>query len=211
MRRNIAQELPTFLAGCLPKPSRSGRALSPTRRRSLFLTLSPPQDPPGMPASGDGSDLLVLRGTRHSDRPLFDRMTPVQWRETTAPPDALVHPQQCPRQCAVWYGHAFAPPGHVLPSVSRRDPRRRRPQIWTSGNRIFASRRPEPVLAAAMYCIAAASTSSGRRDANMRFPEVQICALRRRGSRRLTEGRRRPAGANASRGQTAHCRGHCCG
>lgn len=41
-------------------------------------------------------------------------------------------------------------PGDVLPSVSRRDPRRRRAQVWTSGNRIFATDRPDLVFAAAV-------------------------------------------------------------
>lgn len=41
--------------------------------------------------------------------------------------------------------------GDVLPSVSRRDPRRRRAQVWTSGNRIFATDRPDLVLSAAKW------------------------------------------------------------
>jgi hypothetical protein len=36
-------------------------------------------------------------------------------------------------------------PGDILPSVSRRDPRRRLVDIWTSGNRVFAC-RGTPVL-----------------------------------------------------------------
>jgi hypothetical protein len=39
--------------------------------------------------------------------------------------------------------------GDVLPTVSRRDLRRRWAQVWTSGNRIFRSSRPDIVLAAA--------------------------------------------------------------
>ncbi len=42
-------------------------------------------------------------------------------------------------------------PGDILPTVSRRDPRRRKVQVWTSGNRIFRTDRPELVLAAAHY------------------------------------------------------------
>jgi hypothetical protein len=40
--------------------------------------------------------------------------------------------------------------GDVLPTVSRRDPRRRRAHVWTTGNRLFASDSPELVIAAAM-------------------------------------------------------------
>lgn len=35
--------------------------------------------------------------------------------------------------------------GHILPSVSRRDPRRRHADIWTTGNRIFVCRRTDVV------------------------------------------------------------------
>lgn len=40
--------------------------------------------------------------------------------------------------------------GDVLPSVSRRDPRRNKAHIWTSGNRVFASSNPQAVLSAAL-------------------------------------------------------------
>jgi hypothetical protein len=40
--------------------------------------------------------------------------------------------------------------GDILPSVSRRDPRRRSAQIWTSGNRVFKSDNSELVLEAAL-------------------------------------------------------------
>jgi hypothetical protein len=40
--------------------------------------------------------------------------------------------------------------GDILPTVSRRDPRRRRAEIWTSGNRLFASDHPELVVEAAL-------------------------------------------------------------
>lgn len=44
-------------------------------------------------------------------------------------------------------------PGHVLPTVSRRDPRRQHADVWTSGNRIFAC-RATPLLAAILRAIA---------------------------------------------------------
>jgi hypothetical protein len=42
--------------------------------------------------------------------------------------------------------------GDVLPTVSRRDPRRRHANIWTSGNRIFHADNPQLVLEAAISC-----------------------------------------------------------
>jgi hypothetical protein len=41
-------------------------------------------------------------------------------------------------------------PGDILPTVSRRDPRRRDAEIWTSGNRVFATDHPELVITAAL-------------------------------------------------------------
>jgi hypothetical protein len=42
--------------------------------------------------------------------------------------------------------------GDILPTVSRRDERRRRANIWTSGNRIFWTDSPRLVLEAAISC-----------------------------------------------------------
>ncbi|UUP17872.1 hypothetical protein [Nitratireductor thuwali] len=42
--------------------------------------------------------------------------------------------------------------GDVLRSVSRRDPRRAKAQIWTTGNRIFRSDNPQLLLDAAITC-----------------------------------------------------------
>src|SRR5712691_8552322 len=39
-------------------------------------------------------------------------------------------------------------PGDVLSSISRRDPRRRKAAVWTSGNRLFGTDRPDLVLLA---------------------------------------------------------------
>ena len=43
-------------------------------------------------------------------------------------------------------------PGDVLPSVSRREPRRAQANVWTSGNRIFRAANPMVVLEAAHAC-----------------------------------------------------------
>jgi hypothetical protein len=42
----------------------------------------------------------------------------------------------------------------ILPTVSRRDPRRRLAQVWTSGNRIFRTENPQLLLEAAISCSA---------------------------------------------------------
>ena len=42
--------------------------------------------------------------------------------------------------------------GDILPTVSRRDPRRRMADVWTSGNRIFRTDNPQLVLEAALLC-----------------------------------------------------------
>ncbi len=42
--------------------------------------------------------------------------------------------------------------GDILPTVSRRDPRRRQADVWTSGNRIFQTDNPRLVLEAALSC-----------------------------------------------------------
>lgn len=42
--------------------------------------------------------------------------------------------------------------GDILPTVSRRDPRRRLADLWTSGNRIFQTENPQLVIEAAVLC-----------------------------------------------------------
>jgi hypothetical protein len=54
--------------------------------------------------------------------------------------------------------------GDVLPTVRRADPRRQQAQIWTSGNRIFASARPDLVRLAAL-----AAASGGVFDGELRL------------------------------------------
>ncbi|MCC8935621.1 hypothetical protein H8A99_03695 [Bradyrhizobium sp. Arg68] len=52
----------------------------------------------------------------------------------------------------------------ILPTVSRRDPRRRLANVWTSGNRIFRTRNPQLVLEAAISCAGEAMGSSVQPD-----------------------------------------------
>jgi hypothetical protein len=42
--------------------------------------------------------------------------------------------------------------GDILPSVSRRDPRRSLANVWTSGNRVFRTNNPQLLLEAAISC-----------------------------------------------------------
>lgn len=49
--------------------------------------------------------------------------------------------------------------GDILPTVSRRDPRRRLVNVWTSGNRIFRTDNPQLVLEAAISCASEAMGS----------------------------------------------------
>lgn len=50
--------------------------------------------------------------------------------------------------------------GDVLPSISRRDPRRLLANVWTSGNRMFRTGNPQLLLEAAISCAADAIGSS---------------------------------------------------
>jgi hypothetical protein len=42
--------------------------------------------------------------------------------------------------------------GDILPTVSRRDPRRRLANVWTSGNRVFRTDNPQLLIEAAISC-----------------------------------------------------------
>jgi hypothetical protein len=119
------------------------------------------------------SDLLVLRKTRHSDRALYDRMTPVQWRETTVRRMRLFIRSNAPSNPRPSPAMRSLLPGDVLPSISRRDPRRRKAQVWTSGNRIFASRRPDLVLAAAIQAGVGEASPTHNRLSNAERDEVK--------------------------------------
>lgn len=50
--------------------------------------------------------------------------------------------------------------GDVLPSVSRRDPRRTLANVWTSGNRVFRTDNPQLLLEAAVSCAGDPMSSS---------------------------------------------------
>lgn len=63
--------------------------------------------------------------------------------------------------------------GDILPAVSRRDPRRARAAVWTSGNRIFACESPGTLVALGRAMAAGADISSGARAALGRDPTAE--------------------------------------
>jgi hypothetical protein len=103
----------------------------------------------GIPNDWRKSDLLVLRKTGCSDRPIVAHPIQRQWRETGVGRMRLFVSGNGLNTLPAGPVMRSLLPGDVLPSVSRRDERRRQAQVWTSGNRIFASQRPDLVLAAA--------------------------------------------------------------
>jgi hypothetical protein len=87
-------------------------------------------------------DLWVMRRVKEAPPPARTSSdVPAPWNELTL------------QRMRVWFACQATSPGRsalarivdgdVLPTVSRRDPRRRRAAIWTSGNRIFACGDPQ--------------------------------------------------------------------
>jgi hypothetical protein len=105
---------------------------------------------PGIPAAWRHGDLVLIRKMADSPRPVMINPQRKQaWRELT-----IVRMRVVVRTGVVSDAKPFRTlnsivPGDILPVVSRRDARRRRAQVWTSGNRIFASERTDLVVAAA--------------------------------------------------------------
>ena len=64
-------------------------------------------------------------------------------------------------------------PGDILPTVRRTDPRRKRADIWTSGNRIFATGHPDLVR------IAARAAAAGVLDEPSRLTDIENDAITR--------------------------------
>ena len=94
-------------------------------------------------------DLVILRKTRTSARPAgAARKRRREWIETSVGRMRLfIEPGQIATGLSGLISHV---PGDILPSVSRRDPRRRGAQVWTSGNRVFRTDNAELVLEAAL-------------------------------------------------------------
>jgi hypothetical protein len=102
----------------------------------------------GVPGTWRRSDLMILRKTADAIWPPFARTTQRRWREVSiGRMRVFVRNDDRPSSAGPILRSLVQ--GDILPTVSRRDVRRRNASVWTSGNRIFASRRPDLVLAAA--------------------------------------------------------------
>jgi hypothetical protein len=125
----------------------------------------------GISADWRRGDLLVLRKTGHFDTSVVARMTRKRrWHEIAIGRMRLFISRDEPRS-----GPVLSPllPGDVLPSVSRRDSRRRKAQVWSSGNRIFASDRPDLVLAAAIQAGSRMPVTTPAQSSNAERDEVK--------------------------------------
>ena len=105
---------------------------------------------PGVAPDWRRSDLLILRKSHDITRPISQCWPKKEWREVLiGRMRVFVRIRKSGIRSARGCALSSLVPGDILPTVSRRDPRRRAAVVWTSGNRIFASDRPEIVLAAA--------------------------------------------------------------
>jgi hypothetical protein len=104
----------------------------------------------GIPAAWRHGDLVLIRKMADSPRPaMINPQRNQAWRQLT-----IGRMRVFVRTGVVSGAMPFQTlnsivQGDILPVVSRRDARRRRAQVWTSGNRIFASERTDLVVAAA--------------------------------------------------------------
>lgn len=97
-------------------------------------------------------DLIVFRKTRTSARPpLTASGRNHDWAEVSVDrmrlfvrSDSQARPGDAHLRSLVQ--------GDILPTVSRRDPRRSLANVWTSGNRIFRTDNPQLVIEAAISC-----------------------------------------------------------
>lgn len=97
--------------------------------------------------------------------------------------------------------------GDVLPTVSRRDPRRRLADVWSSGNRIFRTDNPQFVLEAAISC-AAKAMGSGVQPllwGTMRERETLECVAAELRALAALEAEEEGVGPNAATERSAAC------
>lgn len=96
-------------------------------------------------------DLVMFRKTRAAARPAAASGSNRRpWAEVTLGRMRLFVRQGA--RTAAFTGLKPLVDGEILPSVSRRDPRRRHGQVWTSGNRVYRTGNPQLVLDAASAC-----------------------------------------------------------
>jgi hypothetical protein len=105
----------------------------------------------GVPAHWRRGDLLVSQKTGTESAPMVIAPREKAWHDIAVGRMRLFVNRSvsgAPYRAA---GLESIVPGDILPTVSRRDSRRRKAQVWTSGNRVFRSPRPDLVLAAARH------------------------------------------------------------
>jgi hypothetical protein len=93
----------------------------------------------GAPSSWRRGDLFVL--CKRNNAPPIGLVIPTRksrWHELVIGRMRVFVTRDPPRM-ASGFGLCSIVPGDVLPSISRRDPRRRKAGVWTSGNRIFGT------------------------------------------------------------------------
>lgn len=103
------------------------------------------------PARWRRGDLVIFRKTRRSTRPATVTTRRPIWIEV-AVGRMRVFIKPDPMHGGGLSGLIPLIPDDVLPSVSRRDMRRRGAQVWTSGNRVFQTDNVSLVLEAALAC-----------------------------------------------------------
>lgn len=118
------------------------------------------------------SDLMLLRKCRRVEIPAPPRTTHLRtWTEIV-----LGRVRVLTREGSVIERRAIASldpvaGGPVLPSVSRRDPRRREANVWTSGNRAFSCNRTDLLVAAAIEIGAEVNSAGSPRRARFIMQE----------------------------------------
>ena len=119
----------------------------------------------GVPANWRRGDLIVIRKMAEGRRPQAPGSHRKQdWQELSIGRMRLfVRRSACPSSSLAKTLDPVVR-GAILPSVSRRDIRRRNAQVWTSGNRIYASDRPDLILAASTRLSGAHSFSNAECD-----------------------------------------------
>jgi hypothetical protein len=105
-------------------------------------------------------DLLIFRKTREPIRPAFTAsMCRRDWNEVSIGRMRLFV-RASGNASSDDAGLISLVEGDILPTVSRRDPRRRLAQVWTSGNRVFQTDNPQLLFEAAISCAGDARSSS---------------------------------------------------
>lgn len=102
-----------------------------------------------VPSRWRQGDLFIFRKSRMSARPASNASGRREWIETSVGRMRLfIRPN--PESATGLRGLVPHVHGDILPSVSRRDPRRRGAQVWTSGNRVFRTDNARLVFEAAL-------------------------------------------------------------